>query len=66
MIIELSYQKNCRDLGGLKTLEGKKIKNKRLFRSGHLHRVSEQDIELLKNLKITDIVDFRSEKEFIH
>ena len=66
MIIELSYQKNCRDLGGLKTLEGKKIKNKRLFRSGHLHRVSEHDIELLKNLKITDIVDFRSEKEFIH
>ena len=53
MIIELSYQKNCRDLGGLKTLEGKKIKNKRLFRSGHLHRVSEHDIELLKNLKIS-------------
>ena len=66
MIIELSYQKNCRDLGGLKTLEGKTIKNKRLFRSGHLHRVSEHDIELLKDLKITDIVDFRSEKEFIH
>ena len=35
MIIELSYQKNCRDLGGLKTLEGKKIKNKRLR---HLYR----------------------------
>lgn len=66
MIIDLSYQKNCRDLGGMKTFDGKTIKNKRLFRSGHLHRVSQKDIELLKGLKITDIIDFRSEKEFIH
>ncbi|MGN1295682.1 MAG: tyrosine-protein phosphatase [Bacilli bacterium] len=65
MIIELSYQKNCRDLGGMKTIDGKYIKNKRLFRSGHLHRVSAKDIELLKSLNFTDIIDFRSEKEFI-
>lgn len=63
---ELSHQKNIRDLGGLKGYEGKTIKYGRLFRGGSLDKVNEEDIEILKSFKLTDIADFRSKDEFIH
>ena len=63
---ELSKQKNIRDLGGLVGYNGKRIKYGRLFRGGALNKVNEEDIEILKSLHITDIVDFRSKDEFTH
>ena len=65
-VYELSKQKNIRDLGGLVGYQGKTIKYGRLFRGGALNNVSEEDVEILKTLNLTDIVDCRSEDEFIH
>ena len=65
-VYELSKQKNIRDLGGLVGHEGRTIKYGRLFRGGALNKVSEEDVEVLNSLKITDIVDFRSKDEFFH
>ena len=61
---ELSRQKNIRDIGGLVGLNGKTIRYGCFYRGGALHRVNENDIEILKTMHITDIVDFRSEEEF--
>lgn len=63
--IELSYQKNVRDLGGLIGFNGKKVKEGRIYRGGFLGRVSQNDIETINSLHLTDIVDFRSEVEFM-
>ena len=65
-IYELSKQKNIRDLGGLIGFNGRPVKYGRLFRGGALNKVSEEDVEFLKSLRITDVVDFRSRDEFIH
>lgn len=62
--IELAYQKNVRDLGGLVGYQNKKVKNGRLFRGGFLGRVSEKDIKIIDSLHLTHIVDFRAEEEF--
>lgn len=63
-VYELSKQKNIRDLGGLIGYQGRKVKYGRLFRGGALNKVSDEDVEILKTLHITDIVDFRSKDEF--
>lgn len=63
--IDLSYQKNVRDLGGLVGFNGKKVKFGRLYRGGFLGRVSDNDIKLINSLRLTDIVDFRSSVEYL-
>ena len=45
--IDLSYQKNVRDLGGLVAFNGKKVKEGRIYRGGFLGRVSEDDIPIV-------------------
>ena len=62
--IILSRQKNIRDIGGLEGFEGKHIKYGHFYRGGALHKVDEDDIEILKSLHLTDVVDFRGEEEF--
>ena len=62
----LSRQKNIRDLGGLPGMNGKHIKYGCFYRGGALHRVNDEDIEILKSMHITDIVDFRGDDEFIN
>ena len=62
--IELSHQKNVRDLGGLVGFEGKHIKYGCFYRGGVLKKVDDHDLEILKSMHITDIVDFRGEEEF--
>lgn len=60
----LTYQKNIRDIGGMTGFEGKTIKYGRLFRGGALHKISDEDLEIIKSFHLTDIVDFRSDEEF--
>lgn len=54
---------NFRDLGDIKTTDGKKVKNGILFRCAALSPASENDIEKIKELGIDTIVDFRSSGE---
>ena len=63
--IELSYQKNVRDLGGYVGFNGKKVKEGRIYRGGFLGRVSNDDIKTINSLKLTDIIDFRSDVEYL-
>ena len=64
--IILTHQKNIRDLGGLVGFKGKKVKSGRIYRGGFLGRVTEEDIKVIDELHLTDIVDFRSEHEFVN
>ena len=62
--IELTFQKNIRDLGGLVGFNEMKVKNGKLFRGGFLDKITEEDARVLESLNLTDVVDFRSENEF--
>ena len=53
---------NTRDLGGMITKDGKRIKAGRLIRSGHLYDASETDLKKLSDI-VDVIVDFRTDKE---
>lgn len=54
---------NFRDMGGLRTKDGRVVKNGLLFRCGELGSLTNNDKELLKDLKIQSIVDYRDEDE---
>lgn len=54
---------NFRELGGIITKEGKKIKHNQLIRTDELSRLNENDLELLQQLNVKTIVDFRTEQE---
>lgn len=54
---------NARDLGGMLTADGRKIKPHRLIRSGMLGKLSSADIEYLKSIDLKTVVDFRGEQE---
>lgn len=62
--IELTYQKNVRDIGGMVGFNGMKVKERRIYRGGFLGHVTSSDVKTINSLKLTDIVDFRSEEEF--
>ncbi len=50
---------NFRDFGGYAVVDGRRIKRGRLFRSAHLHRATDPDLDKLRELKIEAIVDLR-------
>ncbi len=50
---------NFRDFGGYAVADGRRIKRGRLFRSAHLHRATDPDLEKLRQLRIEAIVDLR-------
>lgn len=54
---------NFRDLGGLKTKDGKTIKKGLFFRSAMLNDATEEDLEYLKSLKVKHIFDYRDADE---
>ena len=64
-VINLTYTFNTRDLGNTLTIDGRRIKENTLIRSGVLKKLSDDDIKTLKEHNLKTIIDFRSEKEFV-
>lgn len=54
---------NFRDLGGIKTINGKYIKWGKIFRSDDMHHLTDSDLNYLASIPLISIVDFRTEKE---
>ncbi len=54
---------NARDIGGIRTADGRAVRKNRLIRSGMLSRLTDADVEYLKNAGLTTVVDFRTAME---
>ncbi|OGO00583.1 MAG: hypothetical protein A2Y58_00885 [Chloroflexi bacterium RBG_13_51_52] len=55
---------NFRDIGGYKTRQDKTVAWRRLFRSGDLRRITENDLKKLKEeIRLATIIDLRSAEE---
>jgi protein-tyrosine phosphatase len=57
---ELTGVRNFRDVGGLPTVDGRRVRYGVLFRSGHLAHATEKDAEFLSSLGLHTIFDFRN------
>ncbi|MFJ5535334.1 tyrosine-protein phosphatase [Streptomyces sp. NPDC093261] len=57
---ELTGVRNFRDLGGLPTADGRRVRHGVLFRSGHLAHATEQDASFLASLGLHTVFDFRN------
>ncbi|NBM16898.1 tyrosine-protein phosphatase [Streptomyces sp. GC420] len=57
---ELTGVRNFRDVGGLPTSDGRRVRHGHLFRSGHLAHATESDTEFLASLGLHTIFDFRN------
>lgn len=54
---------NFRDMGGIKTQQGKTLVWGKIFRSGHLNGLSKGEIKKVQDLGIGSIVDLRTSEE---
>ena len=54
---------NMRDLGGYRTVYGKCVKWKMLFRSDDMNKLTAMDLDYLSLLPLRTVIDFRSEAE---
>ncbi|GAA2923126.1 MULTISPECIES: tyrosine-protein phosphatase [Streptomycetaceae] len=57
---ELTGVRNFRDVGGLPTVDGRKVRHGRLYRSGHLAHATEADAAFLAGLGLHTVFDFRN------
>src|SRR6476469_8348331 len=57
---ELGGVRNFRDVGGLPTVDGRRVRYGHLFRSGHLAHATEEDAAFLSSLGLHTIFDFRN------
>ncbi|MGW0705487.1 tyrosine-protein phosphatase [Streptomyces sp. NPDC002643] len=57
---ELTGVRNFRDVGGLPTVDGRRVRHGVLFRSGHLAHATDEDAAFLASLGLHTIFDFRN------
>ncbi|MGC0328435.1 protein-tyrosine phosphatase [Streptomyces sp. SAI-170] len=57
---ELAGVRNFRDVGGLPTVDGRRVRQGVLFRSGHLAHATAEDAAFLATLGLHTIFDFRN------
>jgi protein-tyrosine phosphatase len=56
----LTGVRNFRDVGGLPTADGRRVRGGRLYRSGHLAHATERDQAFLAGLGLRAVFDFRN------
>ncbi|MCF0137112.1 MAG: tyrosine-protein phosphatase [Oscillospiraceae bacterium] len=54
---------NARDLGGLETGDGRRVKDGRLIRSGMLRNLTSSDVEYLERTRLRKVIDLRTTQE---
>lgn len=59
----LTGVRNFRDVGGLPTTDGRRVKSGLVFRSGHLAHATESDAEFLGSLGLHTVFDFRNDAD---
>ncbi|MFF6779357.1 tyrosine-protein phosphatase [Streptomyces sp. NPDC012510] len=57
---ELTGVRNFRDVGGLPTVDGRRVRHGVLFRSGHLAHATDEDTAFLTSLGLHTVFDFRN------
>ncbi|MBP5313222.1 MAG: tyrosine-protein phosphatase [Clostridia bacterium] len=63
MVIKLSGGKNFRDVGGLKTADGRSVRKGLFIRGGHLSKLTDEDVEILNRINPKTIIDLRTVEE---
>jgi protein-tyrosine phosphatase len=61
--LNLAGASNFRDLGGYPARDGRAVRWRQIFRSNHLGRLTEADIEVLRPLGLKSAFDFRGTEE---
>lgn len=61
--IELDGLANMRDVGGIPTTDGGRIRSRQLLRSDNLQTLTSGDIRVLHELGLSDVIDLRSSFE---
>ena len=61
--IELVDTFDLRDLGGYPTVDGRRVRWRRLFRGAGLQRLAGQDLETVRGLAIVTAIDLRTAAE---
>jgi protein-tyrosine phosphatase len=62
-LLPLVGASNFRDLGGYPTVDGRFTRWGKLFRSDTLHELTKADLELLRRIGLTSIIDLRTKTE---
>jgi len=61
--IPLEGQSNFRDVGGYQTTDGQRVKWGQIYRSGELHKLSDDDVANLEALSVRTVVSFLTASE---
>jgi protein-tyrosine phosphatase len=54
---------NFRDLGGYEALDGRRVRRRTVYRSDSLHRMTQNDLDVVLRLGLRTVIDFRSTAE---
>ena len=54
---------NVRDLGGLRTADGRTVRPRQLFRADGVHRLEGEDLERARGLQLRTVLDLRTAEE---
>jgi protein-tyrosine phosphatase len=61
--LSLAGASNFRDLGGYPARDGRSVRWRQIFRSNHLGRLTEDDVEVVRGLGVRSAFDFRGAAE---
>ena len=62
-VVGLQGQPNFRDIGGYETRDGRKVRTGLIYRSGELPRLTDEDMEKLRDLGVKTVVNFLTPEE---